>query len=178
MPKKIAKKNAAKTNAAKAGFSKGAKPAKTALSAKHRSGAGPTIAIIAADFNKDVVGPMTDAAMLTVKVLGCRIGPVISVPGSMEVPLVLDAVLQRRDVDGVAVLGYIEKGETLHGEVMGHVVYRSIIDLQLIYGKPVGLGIIGPGATLEQAKARNVQYGEAAVAAAVRSLACLEEAQA
>ncbi len=137
----------------------------------------PTIAIIAADFNKAVVGPMIDAALITVKTLKCEIGPVISVPGCVEVPLILDAVLQRREVDAVAVLGYIERGETLHGEVMGHVVYKAMTDLSLMYGKPVGLGIIGPGATLEQAKARNVQYAKAAVEAAVRSLKCLEEAQ-
>lgn len=135
------------------------------------------IAIIAADFNKTIVTPMVESAKKTAKNLGCTADIVISVPGSFEVPLVLDAVLQRADVDCAAVLGYIEKGQTLHGEVMGHVVYKAIIDLELTYGKPVGLGIIGPGATLEQAQQRNVSYGEAAVAAAVRSLACLEEAQ-
>lgn len=139
--------------------------------------AAPVIAIIAADFNKSVVGPMLDAALIAVKSLKCEIGPVISVPGCIEVPLILDAVLQRRDVDAVAVLGYIERGETQHGEVMGHVVYRAMTDLSLMYGKPVGLGIIGPGATLRQAKKRNVAYGKAAVEAAVKSLKCLEEAQ-
>lgn len=136
------------------------------------------IAIIAADFNKAIVGPMIDAAKETVQKFGCELGPVISVPGCIEVPLILDAVLQRRDIDAVAVLGYIEKGETQHGEVMGHVVCRAMTDLSLMYGKPVGLGIIGPGATLKQAKKRNIAYGEAAVEAAVRSLSCLEEAAA
>ncbi len=140
--------------------------------------ARPRLAIIAADFNKAIVHPMIESAKKTAKDLGCTCDVVISVPGSFEIPLILDSVLQRRDIDAVAVLGYIERGETLHGEVMGHVVYRAITDLTLIYGKPVGLGIIGPGATLEQAQKRNVSYGEAAVAAAVRSLACLEEAQA
>lgn len=136
----------------------------------------PRIAIIAADFNKDIVLPMIEQAKKTAAQLGCDVTVTISVPGSFEIPLVLDSALQRKDVDCAVALGYIERGQTLHGEVMGHVVYRSIIDLQLMYGKPVGLGIIGPGATLEQAQTRNVSYGEAAVAAAVRSLVCLEEA--
>lgn len=148
------------------------------VSAKPKGRAGkPVVAVISADFNKAIVGPMTDAALITVKALGCDIGPVISVPGCIEIPLILDAVLQRREVDAVAVLGYIEKGETLHGEVMGHVVYAAMTDLSLMYGKPVGLGIIGPGATLDQAKKRNVAYGKAAVEAAVKSLGCLEQAQ-
>ncbi len=135
------------------------------------------LAIIAADFNKAIVTPMIESAMKTAIELGCSVDLVLSVPGSFEIPIVLDTVLQRKTVDAAVVLGYIEKGQTLHGEVMGHVVYKAILDLQLMYGKPVGFGIIGPGATLDQAKKRNKAYGEAAVAAAVRTLACLDEAQ-
>jgi len=134
------------------------------------------LAIIAADFNETIVKPMIDQAISTAVGLGCSIDIVISVPGAMEIPLVLDTVLQRKDVDAAVVLGYIEKGETLHGEVMGHVVFDAIIDLQLMYGKPIGLGIIGPGAVLKQAKKRNVTYAESAVEAAVRTLVCLQDA--
>lgn len=150
-------------------------PTKKSQSKKSRR---PRIAIVAADFNVSIVHPMIEKAKKTIAALECEEAQIISVPGCMEIPLVLDAVLQRDDVDGVAVLGYIEKGQTLHGEVMGHVVYRSIIDLQLMYGKPVGLGIIGPGATLDQAKERSASYGEAAVAAVVRTFVSLAEAQA
>lgn len=135
------------------------------------------IAIVAADFNETIVQPMIDAAVATLEDFECQVDIVLSVPGAFELPLVLDAVLQRNDVDAAVALGYIERGETLHGEVMGHVVYKSILDLQLTYGKPVGIGIIGPGAVLKQAKKRNVAYGEAAAEAAVRTLLCLEEAQ-
>jgi 6,7-dimethyl-8-ribityllumazine synthase len=136
------------------------------------------IAIVAADFNEVIVQPMIDKALETLKEFECAVDIVLSVPGAFELPLVLDAVLQRDDVDAAVALGYIERGETLHGEVMGHVVYKSILDLQLTYGKPVGIGIIGPGAVLKQAKKRNVAYGQAAAEAAVRTLLCLEEAQA
>lgn len=135
------------------------------------------IAIVAADFNEAIVHPMIEKAKERAASLGCAVDVVISVPGCLEIPLVLDAVLQRSDVDCAVALGYIERGETLHGEVMGHVVFRSIVDLQLTYGKPVGLGIIGPGAVLKQAKKRNLSYGDAAVEAAVRTLVCLEDAQ-
>jgi 6,7-dimethyl-8-ribityllumazine synthase len=134
------------------------------------------IAIVAADFNERIVHPMIDKAIETLERHECEASLVLSVPGSFEIPLVLDAVLQRDDVDAAVVLGYIERGETLHGEVMGHVVYKSILDLQLTYGKPVGMGIIGPGAVLKQAKKRNIAYGEAAAEAAVRTLVCLEDA--
>ena len=68
----------------------------------------------------------------------------------------------------LVVLGYIERGETLHGEVMGHVVHAALVQLQLSHRKPIGLGIIGPGATAEQAEARKVSSARAAVHAALR----------
>jgi 6,7-dimethyl-8-ribityllumazine synthase len=67
------------------------------------------------------------------------------------------------------VLGFIERGQTQHGEVMGHVVHRALVDLELKHRKPVGIGIIGPGATSEQAEKRKVDYARAAVRAALRS---------
>ncbi len=91
----------------------------------------PRLAIIAADFNKGIVAPMVEQAKKTAHALGCSADVVVSVPGAFEIPLVLDTVLQRRDIDIAVVLGYIEKGQTLHGEVMGNAVSKAIIDLQL-----------------------------------------------
>ena len=71
-------------------------------------------------------------------------------PGSYEMPLIADVLLGREDVDALVVLGYIERGETLHGEVMGNVVHAALVQLQLKHRKPMGLGVIGPGATPEQ----------------------------
>ena len=84
-------------------------------------------------------------------------------------------MLEDDRIDLVVVLGYIEKGETLHGEVMGHVVQRALIDLQLKYRKPIGLGIIGPGATTEQAESRKTGYAEDASRAAFSMLTLLSD---
>ena len=97
---------------------------------------------------------------------------VTTVAGSLEAPLIIDRLLSK-GVDAAVALGFIEQGETLHGEVMGHVVYRSLIDLQLKHQKPIGLGIIGPGATEEQALARQETAARSAVKAALRSHALL-----
>jgi 6,7-dimethyl-8-ribityllumazine synthase len=76
------------------------------------------------------------------------------------------------------VLGYIERGETLHGEVMGHTVHAAIVQLQLQYKRPIGIGIIGPGATKEQAELRKTDYAAAAVRATMRSLEALGDRRA
>jgi 6,7-dimethyl-8-ribityllumazine synthase len=58
---------------------------------------------------------------------------------------------------------------------MGHVVHAALVQLQLRYRKPAGIGIIGPGATLEQAATRKEPYARAAVRAMLASLKCLRE---
>lgn len=131
------------------------------------------IAIVAADFNRSIVDPMVAAAHEEATALGMTVGTEIRVPGSFELPLVAQALLERADVHALVVLGYIEQGETLHGEILGQVVYRSLVDLQLHHRKPMGLGIIGPGATLAQAEARRDGYARAAVRAARSSVANL-----
>ena len=124
--------------------------------------------VIAADFNQAIVGPMIEAACQEMQSSGATLGDVVTVPGCYELPLLAQRQLRRESVDGLVVLGYIERGETLHGAVMGQVVHGTLVDLELKHGKPIGLGIIGPGATLEQAMARKADYARAAVRAVLR----------
>ena len=128
------------------------------------------IAVVAADFNKGIVEPMIEAALAELSAAGATMAGLHRVAGAYETPLVVDALLSRSDVDAAVVLGYIEKGQTLHGEVMGHVVHATLVELQLRYKKPAGLGIVGPGATLEQAEVRKLGSARAAVAAVLRNL--------
>lgn len=127
-------------------------------------------AVLAADFNQDIVGSMLQAVEEEARGAHVEIVRVVRVPGAYELPLLADRMLACGDCDLLVVLGYIERGETQHGEVMGHVVHRALIELSLKYQTPIGLGIIGPGATLEQASARKHAYGRAALAAALRAL--------
>lgn len=133
------------------------------------------LALVLAQFNADVMSAMRQAAHDAAREAGVDVVCEAAVPGCYEVPLVLQAALRRRDVRAAVVLGYIERGETLHGEVMGHVVHRAAIDLALAHGKPVGLGVIGPGATKPQAQARKVAYAKAAVRAALAQRKVLDE---
>ena len=87
------------------------------------------------------------------------------VPGSMEAPLALERMLQKEDVHGAVVLGIIERGETEHGLVMGQSVTKAVIDLQISHNKPIGLGIIGPGADPEHIEPRLEPHARAAVGA-------------
>jgi 6,7-dimethyl-8-ribityllumazine synthase len=125
--------------------------------------------IVAADFNHEIVDTMIDEATREAVAAGVEVLEVLRVPGSYELPLIADVQLARTEVDFIIILGFIERGETQHGEVMGHVVQQAFVESQLKYRKPAGIGIIGPGATLEQARKRKVEYARAAVRAAVQS---------
>jgi 6,7-dimethyl-8-ribityllumazine synthase len=92
---------------------------------------------------------------------------IIWVPGSMEVPLALERLLKKNEIDAAITLGIIELGETQHGLAMGQAVIGSIIELQIKHGKPIGLGIIGPGAEEHHIEPRLEPHARAAVGAVV-----------
>jgi 6,7-dimethyl-8-ribityllumazine synthase len=139
------------------------------------SASGKRVVIVAAQFNEALVEAMIEAARDELTAAGAAVVRVVRVPGSYEVPLVADLQMAQPGVDALVVLGYIERGETLHGEVMGHVVHGALVQLQLKYHKPVGVGIIGPGATAEQAELRKSGYARAAARAALRLCHILDE---
>ena len=134
------------------------------MTARPRS---PRVAIVAGQFHREIAAAMVEAAMGAIVESGADLVETWWVAGSYEAPLAVQRLLRAPDVDAVVVLGFIERGETLHGEVMGHVVHRALVELALQHEKPVGIGIIGPGATVEQAHVRKVEYAKAAVRAAL-----------
>lgn len=79
--------------------------------------------------------------------------------------MALDRLLSLEDISGAACLGVIEKGQTQHGLAMGQAVIKSVIELQLVHEKPVGLGIIGPGAEPQHIEPRLEPHARAAIAA-------------
>lgn len=89
------------------------------------------------------------------------------VPGCYDMPLIINELLKRRDVDAVITLGAIIKGETKHDELIANSVAKSFIDLSLKYRKPVILGISGPDMTLQQARDRVEIISSRTVIAAV-----------
>tara|TARA_B100001248_G_scaffold261496_1_gene252885 strand:- start:1603 stop:1995 length:393 start_codon:yes stop_codon:yes gene_type:complete len=119
------------------------------------------IVAVCGSFHKSEIQSMLDFAKDEADKWSIEIAEVIWVPGSMEVPLALRRVLEQ--YDGAICLGIIEKGETLHGSAMGNAVIKSVVDLQLDFNKPIGLGIIGPGAEPHHIAPRLEPHARAAV---------------
>ena len=123
------------------------------------------IAIVCGSFHRAEVQRMLEWATDEAANVELTVDKVVWVPGAMEVPLALDRLLSREDIEGVACLGIIEKGQTQHGLVMGQAVIKSIIELQIVHGKPIGLGIIGPGAEPEHIEPRLEPHARSAIGA-------------
>jgi len=125
----------------------------------------PTIALVCGSFHRAEIERMLAWALEEATLHELDVSEVVWVPGAMEVPLALDRLLSNDEIDGAACLGIIEKGQTQHGLAMGQAVIKTIIELQLVHEKPVGLGIIGPGVEPEQIEPRLEAHARAAVAA-------------
>ena len=123
------------------------------------------IAIVCGSYHKTEIERMLNLARDQADKENLKIVEVIWVPGAMEVPLALSRVMNNPEIHGAACLGIIEKGSTQHGLAMGQAVLSSIIDLQLESGKPIGLGIIGPGAEPEHIEPRLEPHARAAISA-------------
>ena len=123
------------------------------------------IAIVCGSFHKEEIERMLSLARDQAAKENLTIIEVVWVPGAMEVPLALSRLIENPEVDGAACLGIIEKGSTQHGLAMGQAVLKSIIELQLSTNKPIGLGIIGPGAEPEHIEPRLEPHARAAISA-------------
>ena len=123
------------------------------------------IALVCARYHRENVELMLEVAKNRAQDFGIEVAEIIWVPGSMEVPLAIKGLISRDDIDGAACLGIIEKGETQHGLVMGQAVVKTILELQLEFDKPIGLGIIGPGAEPEHVEPRLAPHASGAIVA-------------
>jgi len=127
------------------------------------------LGIAASEFNWDIVGPMLDFAKRHAEFLEADVVAEVLVPGVYELPLAVKALVERPDVDAVVTLGAVIEGETQHDEMVMQQATRKLIDLAVEYGKPVALGISGPGMTRLQALDRVNEYARRAVEAAVKT---------
>ena len=126
------------------------------------------LGFVVAEFNYDVTYLMLQRALAHARFLGAEVRYVVKSPGSYDMPLLVEALLKRDDVDAVVALGAIITGATKHDEVIAHQVARKLMDLAERYGKPVALGISGPGMNRLQALERVDDYARRAVEAAIK----------
>ena len=120
------------------------------------------------EFNEEVTSRMLSVAEEKANLMKLKITYTCKVPGAYDMPIIVDSLLSKKNVDAVVTLGAIIKGQTKHDEVISHSTAKSLTDLSLQYKKPVSLGISGPGMQERHAYARIRPVAERAVEAVVK----------
>ncbi len=136
------------------------------------------LGIVVSEFNYDITYLMLQRALNYAEFLGAKVLYIVKSPGVYDIPILVDKLLRKDDIDAVVALGAVVTGATKHDEVISHQVARKLVDLSEKYGKPVTLGISGPGMNRVQALERVDDYARRAVEAAiklVRRLKSIEE---
>ncbi len=142
--------------------------------APSQPGEGPRLVLVQALFNEELTEMMAELAKQKARKLGAEVVHHVTVPGVYDLPLLTQHLLSRDDVDGAVVIGVVVQGETKHDELITHATARTLQQISLETGKPIGLGITGPGMTWAQAEAR-VANGAHAVEAAVAQVRALAQ---
>jgi len=135
------------------------------------------LAIVVSEFNSEITFKMLERARNHADEVGAKVSYVFYVPGTFDMPLAVERLLKKKNVDAVVTLGAVIKGETRHDDIVAENAARLIADLSLKFGKPVALGVLGPGMTVEQARERADLMPVGAVNAAVNMVARLGNLQ-
>ena len=130
------------------------------------------IGIVWSKFNSRITRPMLAEARAEARRRGAVIVKEIAVEGAFDIPTAAREVLKWTDADAVVTLGAVVQGETKHDELVAHRAADALLRLAAEFGRPVALGITGPGMTWEQAKARipNARFTVRAALAQVEAL--------
>jgi len=131
--------------------------------------------MVTSEWHFDVTGPMCEFAKRHAEFLGAQVVADILVPGVYDLPLAAKKLVEQDDIDAVVALGAVIEGETKHDEVVMQHATRKLMDLAVQHGKPVTLGISGPGMSRVQALERVNDYARRAVEAAVKMTKRLEK---
>ena len=125
------------------------------------------IGIVVSEFNNEITLAMLSEAKKYAKEFSSKITYVCFVPGVFDMPILVQEILKKKDVDAVVTLGAIIKGDTSHDRVIANSTAKLLCKLSLRYNKPISLGITGPDMTFEQAEARIIPTSHHAVYTAI-----------
>ena len=140
------------------------------------AGAGVRVGIVMARFNLDICEGLLSACTDELLALGVARADIriVTVPGALEIPLVLQTMARSGRHDALVALGAVIRGETYHFELVANESAAGITRVALDSGLPVANAIL----TVEnedQARARVADKGRDAARVAVEMANLLED---
>ena len=135
---------------------------------KNLSGQGLRIGIVMSRFNIDVCEGLLSACACTLQKHGVVDGDVVlaTVPGALEIPLVLKKMAASGKFDALVALGAVIRGETYHFELVANESGSAVTRVTLDSGIPIANGILTTEDD-DQALARMSEKGSDAALVAI-----------
>ena len=125
----------------------------------HR-GEGLRIGIVVGRFNQAIGDALLSSC--TAELVKFGVAPeairIVTVPGALEIPLVLQAMARSGRYDALVALGAVIRGETYHFEIVSNESCAGITRVQLDTSVPIANGILTTEDD-DQATARTAQKG-------------------
>jgi len=103
-----------------------------------------SVAIVASEFNSEIVESMLNSAMKTFRRAGISAENIFvqTVPGAFEIPFAVKVLQSRGGFDGILTLGAVVRGETFHFELVAREAARGIMERNLFGEIPVVFGVL------------------------------------
>jgi len=107
-------------------------------------GAGMRIGIVMSRFNQDVCEGLLSACVDELLRLGVAEDDLLitTVPGALEIPLVLQKLAGTDEFDALVALGAVIRGETYHFEIVSNEMASGINQVGLDTGMPIANGVL------------------------------------
>ena len=128
--------------------------------------------IVVSEWNSEITEALYKGAHDTLVKYGAKEINItrINVPGSFELTLGAQKLVSQNNIDAVICLGCVIQGETKHFDFICDAVANGIMQLNVIYAKPVIFGVLTTN-DLQQAKERaGGKHGNKGVEAAVTAI--------
>lgn len=132
----------------------------------------PKIGIVVSRWNSSITEKMLEGALKVLRGNGISENNIIIArcPGSFELPLAVQSVMEAKKLDGVIALGVVIRGGTPHFEYVCDAVTQGILEINLKKGKPVAFGVL----TTDNVKQALERVGEEGNKGSEAALALLE----
>ncbi len=135
---------------------------------------GTRIGICVSEWNEEITSGLLKGA---IEVLDQRVAEsdmiIHHVPGSFELPLAAQFLLESEQVEGVICIGSVIRGETAHFDYVCQAVSQGVMNLGLKYNSPCIFCVLTDD-TIDQSRARSGgEHGNKGTEAAVAMLKML-----
>jgi len=128
--------------------------------------------IVVSEWNIEVTDALKEGALNTLLKQNVNINNIHIeyVPGSFEIPLAAQLILEHLEVDAVICLGCVIQGETRHFDFICQGVTHAIAQLNQNYARPVIFGILTTDNIQQAIDRAGGKHGNKGVEAAVAAI--------